>query len=311
MEIHPQNNLIADIRIIKGIIEKQYERSIIPMRKSNILIIVALVLSLAAASIISGCSPASTSKLKVVTSTSVIASIAERIGDDMVDVVNIIPPAQCPGHFDIKPSDIQKLADASLFLLHGWQGEKFSQDLIASANNPDLTVVKVDIKGNWMTPPVQLEATDKITAALCQVDAENSSVYQKSAAECKDKIVAKESEIKAKLSKENLADINVMCAEHQAGFVKWTGLNVVATYGTPDSLTPQVVKDLVDKGRETKVTLIIDNLQSGQDAGAGIAEELGCDRVILSNFPGGFDNTETWEKAIDRNVELILEAIAK
>ena len=60
-----------------------------------------------------------------------------------------------------------------------------------------------------------------------------------------------------------------------------------------------------------KVTLIIDNMQSGQDAGKGISEELGCKRIILSNFPGGFDNTETWEKAIDRNIELILETIAR
>jgi zinc transport system substrate-binding protein len=71
-----------------------------------------------------------------------------------------------------------------------------------------------------------------------------------------------------------------------------------------------VVKELVDKGREAGVTLIIDNIQSGQDAGAGIAEELGCTRIILSNFPGGFDNTETWEKTIDRNIELIMAALA-
>ena len=72
-----------------------------------------------------------------------------------------------------------------------------------------------------------------------------------------------------------------------------------------------MVKELVDKGREVKVTLIIDNVQSGQDAGAGIAEELGCTRIILSNFPGCFENTETWEKAIDHNVKLILDSIAR
>jgi len=191
------------------------------------------------------------------------------------------------------------------------QGEKFSQDLIASANDPDLTVIKIEIKGNWMTPPIQIEATDEITAALCQVDANNSSSYQKSAAELKGKIEAKQAEVKAKLVKENLTSINVMCADMQVGFVNWTDHNIIATYGRPDSLTPQVVKELVDKGKEAKVVLIIDNLQSGQDAGAGIAEELGCKRIILSNFPGGFDNTETWEKAIDRNVELLLEAIAQ
>ncbi|MBA7496069.1 hypothetical protein ES702_06667 [subsurface metagenome] len=299
------------------------------MKKFNILVITALVLGLAIVSVLGGCAPAETSQLKVVTSTSMMAQIVERVGGDRVDVVNIIPPAQCPGHFDIKPSDIQKLADADLFLLHGWFGEKFSQDLIASANNPDLTVITIAVKGKFMTPPpqleatqtltsdywmtplVQLEATEMITAALCQVDTENSAAYHESAAEYEDKVEAKEAEVKAKLAKANLASINVICAEMQVGFVKWTGLNIVATYGRPDSLTPQVVKELVDKGREAKVSLIIDNMHSGKDAGAGIAEELGCTRIILSNFPGGFDNTETWEKAIDENVKRILEAIAQ
>jgi len=235
----------------------------------------------------------------------------ERVGEDKVEAVNIIPPAQCPGHFDVKPGDIQKLAEADLFLRHGWQGEKFSQALIASANNPDLVVVELDIKGNWMTPPVQLEAIDKIAVALSQVDAAGSSAYQKSAGEYKDKVTAKEAEIKDGLAEANLFGVNIMCAEMQAGFIKWAGFNVIATYGRPDSLTPQAVKELVDKGREGKVTLIIDNMQSGQDAGAGIAEELGSARVILSNFPGCFEDTETWEKAIDRNVELLLATIAQ
>jgi len=285
------------------------------MKKSNILVIITLVLGLVIIPVLGGCASAETSRLKVVTSTSLIAQIVERVGGEMVDVVNIIPPAQCAGHFDVKPGDIQKLADADLFLLHGWQGETFSQDLIVSANNPDLTVVKLDIpsnpQSNWMTPSVQQEATGKITTALCQVDTKNSAAYQEAAAEYKDRIAAKEAHLKDRLAEVNLSDVNVICSGMQAAFVRWAGLNIVATYGRPDSFTPQVVKELVDKGREAKVTLIIDNLQSGQDAGAGIAEELGCQRIILSNFPGGFDNTETWEKAIDRNIELILEAVAQ
>jgi len=284
------------------------------MKKANILVAAILVLGLAVASLVGGCAPAGTSKLKVVTSTSLIASLVERVGGNRVDVVNIIPPAQCPGHFDVKPGDIQRLADADLFFLHGWQGEMFSEELIASANNPDLTVVTVDIEGlgsDWMIPSGQLAATDKITDALCQVDTENCSVYQESATEYKEAIVAKEAEIEARLNQANLSGVNVMCADMQAGFVGWVGLNIVATYGRPDSLTPQVVRELVDTGSAENVTLIIDNLQSGQDAGKGVAEELGCRRIIISNFPGGFADTETWEKAIDKNIELILEAIAQ
>ena len=224
-------------------------------------------------------------------------------------MVNIVSPAKHPGDFDAKPGDIQKLAEAELFLVHGWPGEKFVPNLIASADNPGLTVVTIALEGSWMTPPVQLKATDEVAAALSQVDGKNSSAYQKSASEYKSTVIAREAEVKAKLAKVNFSEINVMSAFWQVGFLKWIGLNVIATYGDPDSLTPKVVKELVDKGRGAKVTLIIDNLHSGKDAGKGIAEELGSKRVILSNFPGGFENTETWEKAIEYNVDLLLAAI--
>ncbi len=270
-----------------------------------------LVLILMANLVSGGCTSKEVEKLQVVTSTSLLTYIVERVGGERVDVINIVPPAQHPGDFDASPSDIQKLADADLFLLHGWPGEAFAERLIASADNPGLTAVNIDIKGNWMTPPVQLEATDKVAAALSQVDSKNGNAYQKSAVEYKDAIRVKEAEIKAKLVEVNLSEVNVISAFWQAGFLEWTGLNVIDTYGDPDSLTPQVVKELVDKGREAKVTLIVDNLHSGKDAGAGMAEELGIARIVLSNFPGGFENTETWEKAIEYNVALLLEAIVR
>jgi len=285
------------------------------VKKLGILVAAILVLSLAVGTLFGGCTTESPSNLKVVTSTSLLTQIVQRVGGDKVDVVNIIPPAQCPGHFDAKPSDIQKLADADLFLLHGWQGEKFSQDLIASAGNPDLTVTQVNAKvgenTNWMTPSVQQAATDKVASALAQLDTGNSSYYQKSATDYKDMVAAKEAVIRARTAQANLPSVNVMCADMQTGFVKWVGFNLITTFGRPDSLTPQVVKELVDKGKAQNVSLIIDNMQSGQDAGAGIAEELGCTRIILTNFPGGFENTETWEKAIDRNIELIMAAVAR
>jgi zinc transport system substrate-binding protein len=276
--------------------------------KSKILAGVMLLVLLATTLSLGGCSPVNPEKLGVVTSTSLIAQIVEQVGGDRVSVVNIIPPAQCPGHFDVKPGDIQKLATADLFLLHGWQGEKFSQELIASADNPDLTTVQLDIPGNWMTPPVQREATATITATLCELDSQNAATYQQLAAEYTDRISAKETEIMNRLCTVDLSPVNVLCADQQADFVSWVGLNVVAVYGRPESLTPQIVRELVDTGRASGVSLIIDNLQSGEDAGAGIAEELGVTRIILSNFPDGFTDTETWEKAIDKNIQLILEA---
>jgi zinc transport system substrate-binding protein len=279
------------------------------------LILAILIVSILITAVISSCTEQDDTKLKVVTSTSLIAQIAERVGGDKVDVVNIIPPGQCPGHFDCTPGDIQKLADADLFLLHGWQGEKFSGDLIATADNDKLVSIQLNVKVgenmNWMTPSVQSAAVDKISEALVQVDEANADEYQKAADKYKGQIAEKETEVKGKLAAINPGGVNVLCADQQPGFVGWAGFNIVEIFGRPDSLTPQVVKDLVDKGRASNVILVIDNMQSGADAGAGVAEELGCSRVILSNFPGGYENTATWEDTIDYNVELLIEALEK
>lgn len=278
------------------------------MKKLGFLLVAVFILSLLAGALL-GCSAENSTKLKVVTSTSLIAKIVERVGGDMVSVVNIIPPAQCPGHFDVKPGDIQMLSDAALFLIHNWQGEKFSDELIASANNENLTTVKVEIAGNWMTPPVQREAADKIVAALIQLDPNNSAFYQEASEKYKAAVTAKESEVQARLGEVDLSAVNVLCDEQQAGFVKWTGLNITSTYGRPDTFTPQVVADLVDKGKAANVTLVIDNMQTGGEAGKSLAEELGVKHIVLSNFPGGYDDTDTWEKTIDKNIELIISAL--
>jgi zinc transport system substrate-binding protein len=277
------------------------------VKKLSFVIIWILLLCI----ILIGCSEPASSKLKVVTGTSLLAYITQQVGGDRVDVINLIPPAQHPGDFNVKPGDVEKLASAKVFILHGWPGEGYADKFIASANNLNLTVIKANVDGNWMIPSVQLTATDKLANILIQIDSKNTPAYQKSAEEYRQKIIAKEIEIKNKFTNYNISKVNVIASFRQADFLKWSGLNIVATYGDPETLTPQVIKGLVDKGKELKVSLIADNLQNGKDAGKAMAEELGVKQINLSNFPGGFENTETWEKAIDKSIESILRAIAR
>ena len=261
--------------------------------------------------VLSACDKDQNSRLKVVTSTSLIEYIVQEVGGNYVEVINMVPPNQHPGNFDVKPGDIEKLANASLFLLHGYPGEAYADKLIASANNQNLVVSKVSVDGNWMIPSVQMTATDKIASILSEVDPSNASSYMNSAENYKKKIQAKETTIKNRLLEANVSKINVIASIRQADFLGWAGFNVVATFGGTQSLTPQVVKDLVDQGRAANVVLIVNNIQDGQDAGKAIAEELDAQNLNLSNFPGGLDDTETWEKALDRNVTILLDAIVR
>jgi zinc transport system substrate-binding protein len=275
----------------------------------------ALVIVLGAGLLAGGCAAPADDNLKLVASTSVIAQIVERIGGDRVTVSNIIPPAQCPGLFDVKPSDIRMLAEGELFLMHGWQGEMFSDNLIASADNPDLVTVVLNVKVgenmNWMAPPVQMAAVDRIAGTLVQADPSGAADYLAAAEAYKAVITVKAAEFKAALAEIDPASVKILVAQKQAGFLAWAGFDIVGTFGAPETMTPVVIKDLVDRGRVVGVELVIDNLQSGENAGIAVAEELGSARVVLSNFCGAFPDTETWEKTVDYNINLLRDALSK
>lgn len=253
-----------------------------------------------------------TSGVEVITGTSLIADIVRDIAGGKMQVRNIITPGSCPGHYDIKPGDIEALAKGKVFLIHDWQqSHENIKGLIRAATNPNLVIKVIDAKGNWMAPPVQVEAITKIAAVLAEIDKENSAYYYKRAEERKQAISAKGEEVRSKLNRAKISGMKVICADIQAGFVKWTGFEIVATYGRPEELTPKKIAEIVAKAKTGKAALVIDNLQSGPEAGEGIARDIGIIQVTLSNFPGGFKGTETWEKAIDRNIELLLEAVNK
>lgn len=280
------------------------------MNKILALISVIMFFSLSAACL-GSCTTENTTRLQVATSTSLLEYIVLQIGDKNVEVMNMVPPNQHPGNFDASPGDIQKLTSASLFLLHGWPGEGYAEAVIAAANNPDLKAVKVTIDGNWMIPAIQSAATDKVLQVLSETDTSHSAEYQKAAAEYRQRIASTETSLQKRLTEAGVSEIKVIASARQADFLQWAGFKVVATFVNAQALTPQTVKDLVDKGKIEGVTIIVNNLQDGRDAGEAVALELGITSVNLSNFPGGFENTETWEKAIGYNIDSLLDALNK
>ncbi|BCV21651.1 metal ABC transporter substrate-binding protein [Moorella sp. Hama-1] len=276
------------------------------------LMVTGIVLLILALFIVTGCSAKEPgSKLKVVTGTSLLMTAVREVGGDRVEVKNIIPPASCPGHFDIKPSDVAMLGQARVFLMHDWQGQLFTKELVASAKNPNLEVVPVAIKGNWLAPPVWQQALQTVAGILGEKDPANKEYYQTNAQKAGDQTAKVGQEMQVRLQAAGAGKVKVLCSNQQEGFLRWAGLQVAGTYGRPEELTPQRVRELVDKGRQAGVKLIVDNLQSGPEAGAGIAKELGVPRVTLSNFPGGLPGTDKWEQALQKNVELLLVALPK
>jgi zinc transport system substrate-binding protein len=279
------------------------------MNRKLIAVIVAVLVVIAVTFLVRAqYAPPSTD---IMAGTSLISNIVQDVAEDRLEARTLIPPGTCPGHYDVKPSDIEALANSKALFIHNYQQNYENiTGLIEAAENPGLNITVINITGNWMTPPVQAEAVDKIAQALGEIDPENAAYYEGKADERAQAILAYGEDVKERLRGTGVEEVKVICAEMQAGFIGWAGFNITATYGRPEELSPADVEQLVIDAKEAGVALVIDNLQSGATATSGtMAQDIGAIQVTISNFPGGLENTETWEKAIDKNVDLLLEAL--
>ncbi|MCX8125659.1 MAG: metal ABC transporter substrate-binding protein [Dehalococcoidia bacterium] len=259
-----------------------------------------------------GCQAAPPAGLRVVAGTTQLTTMVREVGGDRVSVTNFVPAGTCPGQADVKPGDIEAIRRASVLIIHDYQeAQRDVKALLEAAGNPNLIIRVIAAKGGLMTPAYQTEATDKVATALAELDPANADFYRQRAASRKVAVSAKAEEVKQRLGKAAVQGTKVISMLHQADFMRWAGFDVIATYGPPETFTPSLLADLVSKGKAAKVVLVVDNLQSGPDAGKGVAREIGAAHVTLSNFPGALPNTDTWEKAVDENVRLVLAALKK
>ncbi len=271
---------------------------------------IALLVAAAALSWLPSCSRP---PIDIVAGSSHIANIVADVSAGKLKARVLIPPEACPGHYDIKPGDIEALTKSKALIIHDYQRNmKNVTRAIEAAKTSSLIIKVIELKGNWMVPSVQAEGVTKVAEILAELDRENADLYRQRAEQRKREILAKGDEVKKRLEAANLSQVKVICADMQLGFVKWAGFDVVASYGRPEELSVSDVEKLVKQAKEAGVVLVIDNLQSGATATSeAMARDIGAVQVTISNFPGGLKGTESWEKALDRNVELLFKALAK
>ena len=241
----------------------------------------------------------------VIATTAILADFAEAVGGDLIEVYTITPSGICPAHYDIKPSDVRAVAQASLVLYHGI--EPWLDDLITASGNAD--VERVQLKGPWNIPPRAVEIVGKIAEALAEVDPTDAEYFQSSSQSYQAEITALAEELQTEAGELGVSEAKAIVMQWQQGFVEWLGFEVVATYPPPEMLSLKEVNELIQTGREQGVALVVDNLQSGPDFGARLAYEIGAVHVVLTNFPGALPRTATYLEMLRYNAEQLFEAL--
>lgn len=248
---------------------------------------------------------ADTAHLNVVVGSSLIDDIVLDLTASRAKTLAVIPGSACPGHTDVKASDMMFAAKSDLILLHGFQRKLDSvQQLLHVAKQQGRNGHFLSVKGAWSIPQVNAQASEAIAQALktvvpktwvADIDARLKSRLQKLSA----------AEVEALKTLQPLKGKMVIAAEMQSDFAQWTGLHVVSTYGSSDSMSPKVVTDILKTAKGQPVIGVVENMQSGAESGKPIASELKLPRCVLSNFPRATEDTPDYFTLLQYNVRAL------
>ncbi len=270
------------------------------MRK--LLIIGILLLSLVGATFWAAAKPT------VVATHAVLGEFAQVVGGDLIHVVTIIPSGFCPAHYDLRPSDLAAVSQASLVLYSGF--EPWMDTLLAAVGSAQHPAQTVALSGDWNTPKDAEAQVDAIATALDKLLPQDADTFVANAAAYKQQLSALGEDLLKQAQALHTGDVPVITMAWQAPFVSFLGFPIVTTYGVPENLSLKDLVKLAQEGKDGHAKLVIDNLQSGVSFGAKLAYEIGAIHVVLSNFPGAMPNTATVLDLFKENAQSLFSAIA-
>lgn len=277
-------------------------------------------------------------RLRVVTTTTDLRSLAEAVGGHRVDVVSLVPPAVDAEDHQPKPQDLARIKDARLIVRVGLDYDLWLDRLLAQAGNARLlrgadgyvdasaAIAVLDVRGMsvgpsaghahgsgnphyWLDPKNAEVITGSILEAFARVDPANAKVYEANRLAFLARLDAKLAEWDARLAPVRgtplIAYHNTWAYLARRFRLSFVGF-VEQKPGVPAS--PAHLAALLQTMRERGVRLIVRQpLEPERDA-AFLAQRANARVVVLAASVGMLPAATDYLSLFDANVAVLAAA---
>lgn len=250
---------------------------------NRILLISVAVVGVALTTALGGCQRACADAAppRVAAANAYLASAVWDVLGDETPVLYLAEPGMCPGHFDLRPSQIGALRNCLLLLRFEFQtslDEKF-----VDLQRAGLTIAAIRVDEGQCIPPTYRKVCSSVAAALVSVGLIDRATADERLAALDKRIEVLGSWVRTKTGEVQLQGMPVLASKHQAAFARYLGLNVRATFAGTDTASAREIENALAQGRD--IRLVIANLPEGRRLADALAERLGARVVVFGNFP--------------------------
>ncbi len=280
---------------------------------------------------------AAQAKLKIVTTATDYADIAQQIGGDKVEVHSVMRGPENVHNVMAKPTEMVYLNQADLFVHGGLDSEPWRDNLLKGARNPrvmpgkpgyvdmstginlkDVPTGKIDRSmgdvhayGNphfQLNPQVAQKMAATMVRAMMQADPPNADFYKANAVKFIDEMASLSRQIKAQFSP--YAGLKVVTF-HAAWdyFADAVPIDIVGTIEPKPMITPSPsqVRQIIDKMKEQNAKVVIVETYSDDKLAQYVAEHAGAKCVRLPDHVLGVPEAGTYEKLFRYDVDKLIE----
>ncbi len=267
------------------------------------LITLILLLGLA------GCQRASTGYMSpkrfAATNTYLESAARDLLGPDC-SILRLAEPGMCPGHFDVRPSQITELQSCRILLRFNFQNSIDTK--VRRDGDSGLAIVEVTPVGGLCQPDTYLAACRQLAAAFV---AHNCLTREQ--AEARMREIAKRMEGleqwgRAQIKVTGWKNRPVLTSARQKDFCTWLGLEVVGEFRAADVASVGEIDQAVRAGEQARGALVIANLPEGRRTADALAERLNARVVVFGNFPALIDGTVAFGQLFRSNVRALVKA---
>ncbi|PTW50248.1 metal ABC transporter substrate-binding protein [Rhodovulum kholense] len=256
--------------------------------------ITACLLTACAAAALSSSAALAAEKLKVVTSFTVLADMAQNVAGEAAEVVSITKPGAEIHGYEPTPRDIVRASDADLILWNGLNLELWFEQFLANLGDVPSATLSAGIdtipiaagayEGNpnphaWMGLETALVYVDNIARALAARDPDNAATYAANAAAYKDRLRATIEPLKAEIARipEDKRWL-VTCEGAFSYLARDFGLRELYLWPmNADQMgTPQQVRAVIDGIRAHDIPVVFCESTVNADPATQVARETGA-----------------------------------
>ena len=218
-------------------------------------------------------------------------------GTSDIEIVTLIPPGSCPGHFDLSPRLVPLINRASLVIRHDYQG--MLEERIRKRAGDNINVLTVETGRSLLIPQEYAAFAERIATAMEKSD--RIGAFRETAST--EDLTRRMSTLAGELQRraEPFRGKPVIAAVHMKPFAEWLGFDVTGVIKRPEDMSPRDIEALV----KTDAQIIIGNLQEGTDSALTLGEMKGIPVAILSNFPDAPDYGKGIVELIEKNMTRI------